>query len=287
MDVNNIRIISLGNMKGDGELMLKPGSKNEPEKLFVRKGSTTIFHMLVDKLRGIQKAPVDVELAIRRISNNEAFENIKNKFKPSNPSIEAPYTNDSYYLKKPIIFVSNGLDESQIDYIKHNSSFIGNNTTSPNSSAARNNSGSSHTTNDVILHAPTDEVGPPPPNYIPDPPSIKQIHISNLERAMDLGGMNFDENKSNYEQLNRQKEFVKTTIKIIASASTLKKSESISVGRGSLTDLKLELLKEFNILLGMATENNYKQENLSKRFADLNTALEKIDFIPEEKSNWF
>ena len=77
MDMNNIRIISLGNMKGDGELMLKPGSKNEPEKLFVRKGSTTIFHMLVDKLRGIQKAPVDVELAIRRISNNEAFENLR------------------------------------------------------------------------------------------------------------------------------------------------------------------------------------------------------------------
>jgi len=44
MDVNKIRIITLGNMKGDGDLMLKPASKNEPEKIFVRKGSTTIFH---------------------------------------------------------------------------------------------------------------------------------------------------------------------------------------------------------------------------------------------------
>jgi hypothetical protein len=156
MDVNKIRIITLGNMKGDGDLMLKPASEKQPEKIFIRKGSTTIFHKLADKLRGIQKAPVDVELAIRRISNNEAFENIKNKFTPNNPSIEAPYSNDSYYLKKPIIFVSNGLNENQIDYIKHNSSFIGNNTTSPHSSAARNNSGSSHTTNDVIPHAPID-----------------------------------------------------------------------------------------------------------------------------------
>jgi len=285
MDVNTIRIIALGNMKGDGDLMLKPASKNEPEKIFVRKGSTTIFHKLADKLRGIQKAPVEVDLAIRRISNNEAFENIKNKFTPSNPSIEVPYTNDSYYLKNPIIFVSNILNESQIDYIKHNSSFISKNNSSPNSSVARNNSGSSHTTNDVIPYAPTDEVGPPPPNYIPDPPSIKQIRISNLERAMDLGGMNFHKNNPNYEQLNRQKEFVKTTIKLIASTSTLKKSERITVGRGSVTDLKLELLKEFQILLGMATDSNYKQENLSKRFSDLNIALEQIDFIPEENSN--
>ncbi len=78
MDVNKIRIITLGNMKGDGDLMLKPASEKQPEKIFIRKGSTTIFHKLADKLRGIQKAPVDVELAIRRISNNEAFENIKN-----------------------------------------------------------------------------------------------------------------------------------------------------------------------------------------------------------------
>ena len=102
---------------------------------------------------------------------------------------------------------------------------------------------------------------------------------------MDLGGMNFDENNPNYEQLNRQKELVKTSIKLIASTSTLKKSERISVGRGSLTDLKLELLKDFQILLGMAKENNYKQENLSKIFADLNTVFEQIDYIPEEKSN--
>jgi hypothetical protein len=285
MDVNKIRIITLGNMKGDGDLMLKPASKNESEKIFMRKGSTTIFHKLADKLRGIQKAPVEVELAIRRISNNEAFENIKNKFTPSNPSIEAPYTNDSYYLKNPIIFVSNILNESQIDYIKHNSSFISKNNSSPNSSVARNNSGSSHTTNDVIPYAPTDEVGPPPPNYIPDPPSIKQIRISNLERAMDLGGMNFDKNNPNYEQLNRQKEIVETTIKQIAITSTLKKSERINEGRGSLSNLKLELKREFQNLMIMANKNGYQTENWIKRTADLNTILKKIDFIPGENSN--
>jgi hypothetical protein len=38
MDVNKIRIITLGNMKGDGDLMLKPASEKQPEKIFIRLG---------------------------------------------------------------------------------------------------------------------------------------------------------------------------------------------------------------------------------------------------------
>ncbi len=64
MDVHKIRIITLGNMKGDGDLMLKPASKNEPEKIFVRKGSTTIFHKLADKIRGIKQAPYNIEVSL-------------------------------------------------------------------------------------------------------------------------------------------------------------------------------------------------------------------------------
>ncbi len=64
MDVHKIRIITLGNMKGDGDLMLKPASKNEPEKIFVRKGSTTIFHKLADKIRGIKQAPHNIEVSL-------------------------------------------------------------------------------------------------------------------------------------------------------------------------------------------------------------------------------
>jgi hypothetical protein len=143
------------------------------------------------------------------------------------------------------------------------------------------------TKNDIGLPPPTDDIGPPPPNYIPDPPSIKQIHISNLERAMDLGGMNFDENTKNYEKLNRQKEIVETTIKQIASASTLKKSERINEGRGSLSNLKLELKREFQNLMIMANKNGYQTENWIKRTADLDSALRSIDFIQEKKSSWF
>jgi hypothetical protein len=91
MDVNKIRIITLGNMKGDGDLMLKPASKNEPEKIFVRKGSTTIFHKLADKVRGIKKAPDDVDKAIQLITENGATVNIKNKFAPHHQFIETPY----------------------------------------------------------------------------------------------------------------------------------------------------------------------------------------------------
>ncbi len=64
MDVHKIRIITLGNMKGNGDLMLKPASKNEPEKIFVRKGSTTIFHKLADKIRGIKQAPYNIEVSL-------------------------------------------------------------------------------------------------------------------------------------------------------------------------------------------------------------------------------
>ncbi len=64
MDVHKIRIITLGNMKGDGDLMLKPASKNEPEKIFIRKGSTTIFHKLADKIRGIKQAPYNIEVSL-------------------------------------------------------------------------------------------------------------------------------------------------------------------------------------------------------------------------------
>ena len=34
MDGVKPRIITLGNMKDDGDLMLKPASKNEPAKIF-------------------------------------------------------------------------------------------------------------------------------------------------------------------------------------------------------------------------------------------------------------
>ena len=64
MDVHKIRIITLGNMKGNGDLMLKPASKNEPEKIFVRKGSTTIFHKLADKIRGIKQAPYNIKVSL-------------------------------------------------------------------------------------------------------------------------------------------------------------------------------------------------------------------------------
>jgi hypothetical protein len=118
MDVNKIRIITLGNMKGDGDLILKPASKNEPEKIFVRKGSTTIFHKLADKVRGIKKAPDDIGKALKLTSNNGALENIKYKFTESHQFIETPYPEGSINPENPIIFIAKKLNENEIDYIK-------------------------------------------------------------------------------------------------------------------------------------------------------------------------
>ena len=95
-------------------------------------------------------------------------------------------------------------------------------------------------------------------NNLKDSPTIiKQEHINNLKNAIDFDGIQFDKDKPNYEQLNRQKEFLDTTIKLIASTSTLKKSERITEGRGSLSNLKLELKREFQNLLIMANNNGY------------------------------
>ena len=167
MDVNKIRIITLGNMKGDGDLMLKPASKNEPEKIFVRKGSTTIFHKLADIARGIKKANPDVQYALRLTAqkNNVNIANINTMFKGIQSHIETPYTPGSKELKKPIIFVSNGLDENEIKFIKHNNSFIAKNDAPKNSSAAKNFSGPP---------PPTDDIGTPPPSYKPNPPIFER-----------------------------------------------------------------------------------------------------------------
>jgi hypothetical protein len=125
-------------------------------------------------------------------------------------------------------------------------------------------------------------------NNLKDSPAlIKQKHIANLEKAIDLGQIQFDKTKPNYNQLNRQKEIVETTIKLIASISTLKKSERIIEGRGSLSDLKLQLKREFQSLMIMANNNGYQPENWIKRTADLDNTLRSIDFIQEKKSSWF
>ena len=96
--------------------------------------------------------------------------------------------------------------------------------------------------------------------------------------------MQFDKDKPNYEQLNRQKEFLDTTIKLIASTSTLKKNERITEGRGSLSNLKLELKREFQSLMIMAKNNGYRTDNWIKRTGDLDSALRSIDFIQEKKT---
>ena len=101
MDVNQIRIVALGNMKGNGDLMFKPASKNEPAKIFYRKGSTTIFHKLADMARGIKEAPIEVRYALSLTAqkNNVEVKNIKAMFKGIQTHIETPYTPGSIELK--------------------------------------------------------------------------------------------------------------------------------------------------------------------------------------------
>lgn len=125
-------------------------------------------------------------------------------------------------------------------------------------------------------------------NNLNDSPTIiKQKHIANLEKAIDFGRIQFDKDKPNFEPLKQQKEFVEKTIQRIAHVSTLKKTEQISEGRGSLSNLKLELKREFQNLMIMADNNGYQPVNWIKKTADLDSALRSIDFIQEKKTSWF
>jgi hypothetical protein len=150
MDVNKIRIITLGNMKGDGDLMLKPASKNEPEKIFVRKGSTTIFHKLADKIRGIQHAPYNIEVSLlnqfersERVLENRSENLIKFKNSLENLKTYKKTTYDEnnnvqgQYEKSDveIIFAPKSLSSAEIRDREKNLQLFHSSTTSIKSSA--------------------------------------------------------------------------------------------------------------------------------------------------------
>ncbi len=150
MDVNKIRIITLGNMKGDGDLMLKPASKNEPEKIFVRKGSTTIFHKLADKIRGIQHAPYNIEVSLlnqfersERVLENRSENLIKFKNSLENLKTYKKTTYDAnnnvqgQYEKSDveIIFAPKSLSSAEIRDREKNLQLFHSSTTSIKSSA--------------------------------------------------------------------------------------------------------------------------------------------------------
>ena len=99
------KTITLGNVEGNGQWKLKPGSKKgEPDKIFKRNGSETIFHKLADKLRGIKDAPEDITRSLK-----ETF--ASNKINLSNLSINSGIKFYSTYSPvnksvAPIIFTS-------------------------------------------------------------------------------------------------------------------------------------------------------------------------------------
>lgn len=73
------KIYTLGNTEGKGETMVKPTSEKGVEKIYVRKGATTIFHKLYDKIKGIKVAPSQVSDALK--ANKNIKENwAKNNF---------------------------------------------------------------------------------------------------------------------------------------------------------------------------------------------------------------
>ena len=248
MDVNKIRIITLGNMKGDGDLMLKPASKNEPAKIFYRKGSTTIFHKLADMARGIKQAPIDVQYALRLTAqrNNVEVRNIKDMFKGIQSSLDTPYTPGSKELENPIIFVSNALSEIDINYIKRNNSFIGKNDAPQNSSAANNSSGSP---------SPTYDVSSPPLNYKPKSPNFKQ-------------------NQNNF-LISEKKEFIN---QFKSEISNLLPKDELQIGKDQknysdlnkkLDNLKIEIDSFSSFVVNQGIEQGIKNKN-AQTISDMN-----------------
>jgi hypothetical protein len=281
MDVNKIRIITLGNMKGDGDLMLKPASKNESEKIFVRKGSTTIFHKLADMTRGIKKAKPDVQYALRLTAqkNNVNVENINTIFKGIQSHIETPYTLGSKELENPIIFVSNGLSENEIESIKGNNSFIGKNYAPQKSSAANNFSGPP---------PPSDDIGPPPPNDIPKPPPLKEYQNNfNLQKKelknnfkdeitklLPKDELKIGKDHKNYPVFNKKLGHLKIEIE---SFSSYVVNQGIDIKNPGLRYLinfqKNELESEIRVVLSLSGKND---QDIAVFMADFSTQLENL-----------
>lgn len=114
----------------------------------------------------------------------------------------------------------------------------------------------------------------------------KQIHIDTLKKIIDLDQIKNHKNYSSSNELQRQVEYIETTINILASVSMQKKSESSAKGTGSLESLKLELKREFNKLLYLANKNEIEiSDELSKSMllqVTINN-INHIDFIPKKK----
>lgn len=282
MDVNNIRIITLGNMKGDGDLMLKPASKNEPEKVFLRKGSTTIFHKLVDMLRGIKQAPLDVRYALLLTADKNEVElkNIKTMFKGIQSSLDTPYTPGSKELENPIIFVSNGLSEKDINYIKSNNSFIGQNYAPQYSSASRNYSSSP---------TPIDDVGPPAPNYKPNPPNfvqnqnnfsisekkeLKNKFKDEINKLLPDSHLKISKDSRNYSDFNEKLDHLEIEIE---SFSSFVVNQGIDIKNPLLPHLinlqKKELESEIKTALALTGKNDQVITSLMLNFS---TKLDKL-----------
>jgi hypothetical protein len=280
MDVNQIRIVALGNMKGNGDLMFKPASKNEPAKIFYRKGSTTIFHKLADMARGIKQAPIEVRYALSLTAqkNNVEVKNIKAMFKGIQTHIETPYTPGSIELKKPIIFVSNGLGENEIEYIKNNNSFIGKNDVPQNSSAANNYSGPP---------ASADDVGPLPPSYKPNPPNfelnqkkfssseikdLKNKFIAEIINLLPKDDLKIGKDQKNYSDLTEKLDHLEIEIE---SFSSLVVNQGIEQGiknknAQTISDInkqKQELESELIKALDLTGKDNKVIEGLMKDFS--------------------
>ncbi len=281
MNVNKIRIITLGSMKGDGDLMLKPASKNKPAKIFFRKGSTTIFHKVADMARGIKQAPFDVRYALSLTAqkNNVEVKNIKTMFKGIQSSLDTPYTPGTKELENPIIFVSNGLSEIDINYIKRNNSFIGKNDVAQNSSAANNFSDPP---------PPTDDIGPPPPNDIPNPPPPKEYKNNfNLEKKELKNKFKDEINKllpdihfkvskdnKNYLDINKQISALKIEIESFSSYVVNQGIDIKHPGLRYLINLqKNDLESEIRYALSLTGKNN---QEITAFMADFSTQLEKL-----------
>lgn len=150
----------------------------------------------------------------------------------------------------------------------------------------------------VTLHkAPTDDIGPPKPGYVPAPPtkeiliqSQKNEHLRNINNAIPFSKLGIkiapnainDKNRDLFGKMDAMKREMTILTKMIASTAVLDKSQRPSEGRGSLIELKKELLTTFRQAAEYSLGDDFDHDAITNAVSDLQTTLENIS--PEAAS---
>ncbi len=285
MNANKIRIIALGNMSGSGDLMIKPGTKNEPEKIFVRKGETTLFHKLLDKIRNIKTAPYSIKVSLEKIGieSRQALKNVKSNpdeykgYQQTTYSIFEGVDNPSTTESAPIIFSSKSAVEIAKTETQKLSFFI-----ATDSSIINNNDEKSENPASTSQELQTKikktmiEVNDKFKTLQLRREDKKEI-ISQINKTVPFDKLVLSNDHENRQMLKEKISDLRLSIEFFAASAVQDNSqEKTNITDSKLHSLKNELINDFNEACRLVADNPDKAMEFSTALNSLDITLNNI-----------